>query len=506
MWFELTPSFALLLCIILFVLYSLLQFPSRHALPPGPKPWPLIGNILDMPRKDESATFSQWGRTYGDIVYVRLLRRPLIILNSFEAATELMERRYTIYSDRPEFPMMNLIGHQWNLGFKPFGDEWATLRKLFTSKFSNGSALRAYQASQTASNAELLQSLLKDPNGFVEHIALRATQVVIDVTYGISVTSPNDHLIVVAERVMNAVSIALSPPLWIINPVSLVRSFMSLFGGLNSISIIRKWRSDLEELRNGPFEEAKLQLTKGHPRPSVVGNLLQDLGENGTQEAEELIRDCAAVAYGGAAETSTSSSLSFILAMVLNPSAMRKAQDELDRVVGNDRLPCFEDRPNLPYVTGMMKEVLRFHPPGVVGVPRQLKQDDEYKGYHIPAGSMVMVNIDGLMSDPSLYPEPEMFMPERYIVNGKFDCSRSTDPSRIAFGFGRRVCPGKLFAEDSLWIVIAQMLAVFTISPVDEKHPPPLSFEAGAISRPSPFPCIIRPRSEAAKHLVESAL
>lgn len=53
--------------------------------------------------------------------------------------------------------------------------------------------------------------------------------------------------------------------------------------------------------------------------------------------------------------------------MVLNPSAMRKAQDELDRVVGNDRLPCFEDRPNLPYVTGMMKEVLRFHPPGVVG-------------------------------------------------------------------------------------------------------------------------------------------
>lgn len=105
--------------------------------------------------------------------------------------------------------------------------------------------------------------------------------------------------------------------------------------------------------------------------------------------------------------------MSFFLAMILNPMAQRRAQEEIDRVVGPSRLPGFEDRPHLPYVTALMKEVIRFHAPAAsglccplwffdvfltcisfTGIPHKLSKHDIYQGYHIPAGSLVVANIE----------------------------------------------------------------------------------------------------------------
>ena len=82
---------------------------SRHAqlsLPPGPTPLPLIGNVLDMPVEYEYVTYSNWGKTHGDVVHVTTFGIHIIILNSIEACTELLERRSAIYSDRPYFSMI----------------------------------------------------------------------------------------------------------------------------------------------------------------------------------------------------------------------------------------------------------------------------------------------------------------------------------------------------------------------------------------------------------------
>ena len=79
--------------------------------------------------------------------------------------------------------------------------------------------------------------------------------------------------------------------------------------------------------------------------------------------------------------------------MTLFPEVQRKAQDEIDRVVGNDRLPGFEDRDQLPYVDAIVKEVLRWHPIGPMGLPHTSTEDDTYEGYFIPKGALLMANI-----------------------------------------------------------------------------------------------------------------
>lgn len=106
---------------------------------------------------------------------------------------------------------------------------------------------------------------------------------------------------------------------------------------------------------------------------------------------EELIKDSAAVAYAAGADTSVSTLTTFILAMTLHPEAQKHAQAELDAVLG-DRLPTFSDRDDLPYVTAVMKEVLRWIPVLPLAVPHRAINSDQYKGYFIPAGASVLGN------------------------------------------------------------------------------------------------------------------
>ena len=83
----------------------------------------------------------------------------------------------------------------------------------------------------------------------------------------------------------------------------------------------------------------------------------------------------------------------FFLVMTLHPDVVKKAQEELDRVVGNERLPELSDRENLPYISALLKELLRWACPGPFGIPKRVMEDDVYKGYRIPAGATVIGNI-----------------------------------------------------------------------------------------------------------------
>ena len=127
----------------------------------------------------------------------------------------------------------------------------------------------------------------------------------------------------------------------------------------------------------------------------------------------------------------------FFLAMVLNPDAMKKAQGELDRVVGKERLPDFSDKDKLPYIDALVKELLRWNPPVPTGFPGRATQDDVYRGYFIPAGTIVMGNIWAIFRDPNVYPDPEVFNPDRFLKDGKPN-PLVPNPGDRVFGFGRR--------------------------------------------------------------------
>jgi len=188
--------------------------------------------------------------------------------------------------------------------------------------------------------------------------------------------------------------------------------------------------------------------------------------------------------------------------MLLFPDVQKKAQKELDEVLGGVRLVEFEDKPSLPYIVGVCQEALRWHPllPGATA--HAVTQDDVVGEYFIPKGAIVIGNSWSLLhSEDDFGPEPDKFNPERYFLPGVRDPATTG-----AFGYGRRICPGRYMAENSLFIAIASILQVFEISPAidsnEKEIPLKYEFTSGFFSHPTDFQCAIKPRSKDAEKLI----
>lgn len=204
-----------------------------------------------------------------------------------------------------------------------------------------------------------------------------------------------------------------------------------------------------------------------------------------------------------AQDTTLSTIRGFFLAMAINPAVLKKAQEEIDAVVGTQRLPLISDRTHLPYVNALILELFRWIVVAPYGIPHKTSQDDMYAGYFIPKGSLVMPNIEFMMKDPRLYKDPERFMPERFLGE-----TPEKDPRGIAFGYGRRICPGRLLADETVFIACAMSIAVFDIQkkvrdgvvlePVRRMVP-------GFISYPEPYEIDVRPRSIQTTAFIQAA-
>lgn len=207
------------------------------------------------------------------------------------------------------------------------------------------------------------------------------------------------------------------------------------------------------------------------------------------------------------ADTTVSTMQSFFLAMAMHPTVQVKAQAELDALLGAKptRLPTFADRAQLPYISLIVEEAQRWHPVAPMGLPHRTDKEDSVAGYRIPKDALLLPAIWWFTRDEAVYHDPESFLPER------FDEPYSEPlATQVTFGFGRRRCPGYLFADASLFLIIAQSLAVFDIKPgVDDKgreveltH----GFQAGVIGRPTPFDVRLLPRSDEHEKLITSTV
>lgn len=293
---------------------------------------------------------------------------------------------------------------------------------------------------------------------------------------------------------------------WFVDVIPALRYLPSGFPGTAFKETARQWRKTGQDVANIPYVFVKKQqASRSHPH-SYVSNLL---GEKSNRLAklspadEEDIKWSAATIYGAGAETTTSVLTSFMLAMVLFPGVQSKAQGEIDRVIGSERLPKFEDRDKLPYIEAIVKEAYRWLPVSPMGLPHVAQEDFIYKDHLLPKDAFLLPAVWWFCHDPHVYADPDVFDPERYL--GPRD---EPDATSMVFGYGRRTCPGQHFADNTVFITIAQVLAAFSIKQaVDDQ-----GFEIGAkleaspsvTTHPMPFPYSIAPRSSKHAELVRS--
>ncbi|KAI0705985.1 cytochrome P450 [Cerioporus squamosus] len=486
---------------VLFVLVvrTAISRKRRGPMPPGPSGWPIIGNALDVPTAHNWKAFAKWGERWGDLMSVVLLGQPMIIINSYKHAYELLEKRSGIYSDRPHLIMAgDIVGWDQILVLLRYGNQFREYRPKSVDAFT---PVIEEQTSQ------LLVRLLREPTSDLPSQIRKMTgAIVLMISYGYQPQEKNDPLIRMAEEATEQAAEVAQPGAFLVDVFPFLRYVPSWFPGAGWKRKGDAYRENMNQMSGVPHQFVKDQMAAGTAIPSFTSAMLAD---NPTLEEEYRIQMSAASIYSGGADTTVSAELTFILAMALWPAVQRKAQAELDAVLGNDRLPTYADVAQLPYLNALYLEILRWNQVVPLGVPHAILEDDIYEGYFIPKGSIICVNQWKILHDPEIYDDPSTFNPDRFLPgpNGK---QPEMDPRKVAFGFGRRICPGIHLAEVSVITLAAMMLSVFNITEPWSKdgiplHPGNAAYTGGTISHPNPFTCTITPRSEKAKALILAA-
>ncbi|KAJ7256294.1 cytochrome P450 [Mycena rebaudengoi] len=485
---------------------------TKLPLPPGPPKLPFIGNLLHMPRRFEWETYMEWSKRYdSDIIHLTAVGTSIIVLSSAEAINDLLEKRSSIYSDRSPLPMVNeLMGWDFSLGTMRYGEKWLVLRvhrRMFHNSFNTGATQRFHPKEQLVAH-RVLQRLVQDPEHFMDHFRQLAGELIISITYGIDVLPSNDPYISLAEKAMHGLSVAIAPGRFLVDSMPFLRYVPAWFPGATFKRLANEWKECNLNMINKPFEEVKRNMASGTAPWSFVSNNLQNSDEVLDPETHEIIvKATAGAMYSGGSDTTVAAMGSFIFAMLSNPDAQKEAQEEIDSVVRPGHLPDFSDQEALPYVCALVKEVLRWIPVGPISI-HYIPVEDEYKGYRIPAGSVVIGNTWSIFRDEAAYPDAHLFKPERFLLNGKPNPD-IRDPEAFAFGYGRRICPGRHMAIDSVWITIAYMLATLDITWAEGDTSvirPKENYVPGLVLMPQSLKCCIKPRSRAAEALINSAL
>ncbi|PFH53736.1 hypothetical protein AMATHDRAFT_78864 [Amanita thiersii Skay4041] len=480
------------------------RVPRGATLPPGPSRLPFIGMII--PHECAWIKYTEWARQYGDIVYLESFGRPLVVLNSFRAATELFDKRATIYSDRPRLVMVDeLVGWTWDMAHMPYSERWKMHRRVFHQSFQPR-AIPEYFPILRHSAASLVHNLAINPEEYVGHIRQFAGGVVLRVTYGYNAKSRHDDYLQLVKEAMEPLMQSVHAGSFYVDFIPALKYIPSWFPGAEFKRKAKGWALSALRLRESPFQSVKDSIANGRCMPCFVSKQLEKAQNEDNLVLEEVVKNCAGIAYVAGSDTGVSLLESWFLAMITFPEAQARAQKELDAVVGSDRLPDFSDRASLPYLDAMLLETLRWNPPAPLGMPHNTRQDDIYEGYFIPKGTTVIANHWAILQNEEIYPEPQRFLPERFLPQ---EGRKSLLDPIIGgvFGFGRRICPGRYLALSSAWLAKAHVLACFEVRCAIDEHGkemlPRIKNISGLVIHPHPFKIHLVPRSKELLSLVQ---
>ncbi|GJJ06098.1 hypothetical protein Clacol_000287 [Clathrus columnatus] len=421
-----------------YYLQVLFNVPKGLKLPPGPPRRFLVGNLKDLPRHKEWETYDQWRKNFGDLVYLNIFGKSLLFLNSPKLVSEVFDTRGAIYSERFQSTMLSdLGGFNWSLALMQPNEIWRQHRSILQKHLSKISMVQ-HQVTLGKCSKTLLALLYREPLGFLKHTRHLIGAMVLESTYGLSIKTENDPYIEVGEKALELFADISTPGAYLVDIFPFMKYVPAWFPGAAFKQKASELNFYFTTMKNTPFAAVKAALKAGNASPSFVSNLLEienfekDSFSQNRETGEELIKSISGVIYLAGIDTVEATIQVFFIAMILYPDVQKAAQEELEKVVGLNSLPTFKDRPNLPYINALCKEVLRWHPITPAGFPHMLKQDDVIGKYFVPKGTLVMGNTWSLLHSEEVYgSDVHVFNPARFLKEG------IKDPD-IAFGYGRR--------------------------------------------------------------------
>ncbi|PVH78158.1 cytochrome P450 [Cadophora sp. DSE1049] len=456
----------------------------------------IVGSLFDIPPFHSWLQFFTWSKKYGPLYQISIAGQPHIILSTQKIADDLLRERGTLYSSRDQLPMAAvLLSDNLRPLFLPYSDVWRRGRKVMHN-LTMASAAASYQPIQEQESLRALKDLIEQPDKYETWFERYAGGLMMRIAFGKMIVTGEEEVLKRILRVVHTVERVASPGAYLVDTV---RSLMYLPEFLAPFKReARKLHAEELDLFRGLQNDVRDSKDDGE---NFTSKFLEGQEKSGLSDDEGAY--VVGTLFEAGAGTTSAALMSFLLAMIVHPDAMRKLQEEVDTFVEAGRLPTFENLSKLPRVRAVVKETLRWRPVTAGGVPHQLVKDDIYeidgKKYFLKAGSNVHANQWAIHRDPSLYPEPEDFIPERWLESKWPTFKEPLDvypnlQNYSAFGFGRRICPGQNVAERSLNILVARIAWLCDVRGADGWDYSGYRYTKGFNVQPEKFPLVLKAR------------
>nr|AMW36064.1 flavanone 3'-hydroxylase [Paeonia suffruticosa] len=480
-----------------------------HRLPPGPRPWPIVGNLPHLGSKPHQSLASL-ARSYGPLMHLRLGFVDVVVAASASVAAQFLKTNDANFANRPPNSGAKYIAYNYqDLVFAPYGPRWRLLRKVSSLHLFSGKALDDFR------------HLRQEEVAVLTHALASARDSLVNLGQLLNVCTTNALArVMLGKRVFGDGSGGADPKADKFK--DMVVEVMVLAGVFNLGDFVPALeRFDLQGIAT--------KMKNLHARfDSFLGNILEEHKKNrdGVKQQNDFLSRLISLkddvdGEGGkltdieikalllnlfTAGTDTSSSTVewAIAELIRHPKILAQAQQEIDSVVGRDRLVTELDLPNLPFLQAVVKETFRLHPSTPLSLPRMASQSCEINGYYIPKGSTLLVNVWAIARDPDVWAEPLEFRPDRFLLGGEkpnVDI-KGNNFEVIPFGAGRRICAGMSLGLRMVQLLTATLVHAFDWGLPAGQIPEKLEMEeAYGLTLQRAVPLVLHPQPRLSSHV-----
>jgi cytochrome P450 len=456
--------------------YVVRMYVVRKKMPPGPFPWPLVGNMMMF--KDTTIPFGEavarFSKVYGDPMTIWLGTSPAVFLHQADTTREALVDNLHGFQGRPAGLAVNLfLGDSQDIAFAPYNETWHLHKKLAMRAVRSiiDSSKLVWKVNQTVEEAVKRMLTAPGPVVFSDYAQLMISNILTTFCFG-ERCNLDDPEFVKSIRVRKAVNEAIEK----------ISQFDGLPGIKNFSWILHRYWTPARQAQEQIAWQEKFFQTRFdkhkktfdpevEPEDIVDALLLEQHQLRQHGEAEKMTDDHLLLVvsdiFEGGVDTSQGTLRWVILFLMEYPEIQEQCYQNINEVIG-DRCPELTDRKSLPFVEACILEALRFRAIGPLGVPTTPSRPNaKLGGYEVPSDALVMTNLYALHFDPKYWNEPEKFNPSRFIENG----SVVKPPSFLPFGCGKRVCMGESLAKNDLFLVTTGLLQKLKFSKVaDEQY------------------------------------
>ena len=426
-------------------------------LPPGPRGLPVFGSLLEI-RNDAHLAIDRLVKRYGDICLLRFGSVPTVIISEPALLHDAFGK--TELADRWVSEIMDILSGQKDLVLAPYGEHWRqmqrfanrellsarnidTVRERYTERVVDGLVARMADA---GSRGELVypKQLTMQSNSNLMFRALFGRE-----------EDESPEFLEQRDRLLSYITwlFASATATNLVDYIPWLRFLPN-----NGAKEATRQAQVSSEVITALVEAARLRPGLDLSTPTCLVEVMlarEDAGDISSAMTKDL---CADMIIAGT-DTSAQTVNWFLLLLANRPEVQARVHEELDRVVGRNAVPTVEDRTRLPYTFACLAESMRYRTIGPLGLPHRASEDTEVGGYRIPAGTQVLGNIYSIHHDPRYWDSPNEFMPERFLPQEDGSMSPAlTSPAYLPFGTGHRRCPGRRFAETTVWLHVTRMM------------------------------------------------